>query len=442
MIATGFPAQALASEVHSHIGVPTAPLAILPFVILLLAIAVLPLKASHFWEKNRNKALVTAFISMPILIYYLISAPGEIPYHLEEYFGFIVLLWSLYTISGGVVLKGNLVATPWVNTAFLAVGAVAANVFGTTGASMLLIRPLLRANMERKHKRHTLIFFIFVVANIGGSLTPLGDPPLYMGFLKGIPFTWTFAMWPQWLFANGVLLVLYHFWDRRAIRRETAESRLQDEAGQEPLRLEGWVNVALIFGVLATIVSGVGTPWREAIMIGLGLLSLLLTPGEIRAANFFNFNAIIEVAVLFLGIFITMIPALVLLEQQGESMGVTQPWQFFWAAGGLSSFLDNTPTYLTFLSLAQGVVGAPDAPSLLNATLFPSGEAILRAVSLGAVFMGANTYIGNGPNFMVKAIAEEHGPMHVDMPSFGGYMIYSCLILLPLFLLVTLLFMV
>ncbi len=375
-------------------------------------------------------------MALPSLVYYLILGPGEVVYHLEEYFGFIVLLWSLYTISGGVLLKGNLVATPWVNTAFLAIGALAANVFGTTGASMLLIRPLLKANMERQHKRHTFIFFIFIVANVGGCLTPLGDPPLYMGFLKGIPFTWTLALWPQWLFVNVALLVMYHLWDRRAIRRESTESLERDLLDREPLRIEGWINMALIVGVLATIVSGVGTPWREVIMIALGLISMWATPREIRAANFFNFNAIIEVAVLFLGIFITMIPALVLLEQQGTSLGVTQPWQFFWTTGTLSSFLDNTPTYLTFLSLAQGVAGVHEATALL----VPPWEAILVAISLGAVFMGANTYIGNGPNFMVKAIAEERGPMHVDMPSFGGYMLYSLVILVPLFVVVTLIF--
>jgi redox-sensitive bicupin YhaK (pirin superfamily)/Na+/H+ antiporter NhaD/arsenite permease-like protein len=417
--------------------------AVLPFVLLLLAIAVLPLTAPHFWEHNRNKALVAGIVSLPILGYYLANDIPRLLVTLEDYVGFIVLLWSLYTISGGIVLRGNLTASPGVNTAFLAVGAVLANVFGTTGASMLLIRPMLRTNQDRAHKVHTFVFFIFIVSNIAGSLTPLGDPPLYMGFLKGIPFTWTLGLWPEWLLMNVLLLGLYYAWDRRAFAREAPEAKARDLADNEPVGLDGWLNVALIVGVLATIVVsgqvGLNGFVRDAIMIGLGLASLVLTPKANHQANAFTFNAIIEVAVLFLGIFITMVPALVLLQYRGQELGVTQPWQYFWAAGGLSSFLDNTPTYLTFLALAQGSLGATQAIDLLKTA---DGVAILRAISLGAVFMGANTYIGNGPNFMVKAIAEEKGPTRVQMPSFGGYMLYSFAILIPLFLVVSVVFFV
>lgn len=425
---------------HSHAAsvIPCPPVwAVAPFLLLLLAIAVLPLVFPRFWERNRNKGLVVALVSAPIVAYYLAVSPGEIPYHLEEYFSFLVLLWSLYTISGGIVLQGNLAATPGVNTAILAVGAVAANIFGTTGASMLLIRPLLRTNMERRNKAHTPIFFIFIVSNIGGCLTPLGDPPLYMGFLYGVPFGWTLSLWPEWLFMNAVLLGLYYLWDRRAYAREAPADVARDETEREALTILGRRNVALIAGVLAAIALGLPTPWREATMIGLGALSIATTPREYREANCFSWGAIIEVAVLFAGIFVTMIPALVLLEQRGGELGVTEPWQFFWTSGGLSSFLDNTPTYLTFLALAQGDLGISDAALLVG---HEPGEAILRAISLGAVFMGANSYIGNGPNFMVKAIAEERGPLHVRMPSFGGYLLYSGGILIPLFVVVTVLF--
>jgi Na+/H+ antiporter NhaD/arsenite permease-like protein len=415
--------------------------AVAPFVLLLLAIAVLPLVAPGFWERNRNKALVVGVLSLPIAAYYVAI---DLPYLLEslrDYLGFIVLLWSLYTISGGIVLKGNLTATPRTNTIFLATGAVLANVFGTTGASMLLIRPMLRTNQHRRFKTHTFVFFIFIVSNIAGSLTPLGDPPLYMGFLKGIPFAWTLSLWPEWLLMVSMLLAIHHVWDRRAYAREAPDELPRDLADNEPVRIEGWVNVGLIAGVLATIVLsgqlGLNGFARDAIMVGLGLLSMKVTPDRLRVANAFNFNAIIEVAVLFLGIFVTMVPALVLLSVRGQELGVTQPWHYFWATGVLSSFLDNTPTYLTFLSLAQGSLGAVEAADLLKTV---DGVAILRAISLGAVFMGANTYIGNGPNFMVKAIAEERGPLRVQMPSFGGYMLYACSVLIPLFIVVTLVF--
>jgi len=415
--------------------------AVVPFVLLLLCIAIMPLKFPHFWESNAKKGIVVAILSVPIVGFYLYQNDvHRLLEHLHEYLSFIVLLWSLYTISGGIVLRGNLKASPAVNTAFLGIGALIANLFGTTGASMLLIRPLLRTNQEREFKVHTVVFFIFVVSNIGGCLTPLGDPPLYMGFMRGVPFQWTLSLWPQWLLVNSLLLVIYYMWDRIRYRQEKAENVAMDMTNAEPLRIDGKINIALILGVVATIaLSGVleMNPWlRDGILVALGLLSMATTKKKYREDNEFNFGAITEVAVLFIGIFITMIPALMMLSEAGPGLGVNHGWQYFWITGTLSSFLDNTPTYIVFLDLAQSTLGSSTIEAFMSHV---EGPAILKAISLGAVFMGANTYIGNGPNFMVKAIAEAKGSSQVKMPSFGGYMVYSMLILVPIFLLVTLL---
>ncbi|HNU69697.1 MAG TPA: sodium:proton antiporter [Myxococcota bacterium] len=415
--------------------------AVVPFVLLLLCIAIMPLKFPHFWESNAKKGIVVAILSVPIVGFYLYQNDvHRLLEHLHEYLSFIVLLWSLYTISGGIVLRGNLKASPAVNTAFLGIGALIANLFGTTGASMLLIRPLLRTNQEREFKVHTVVFFIFVVSNIGGCLTPLGDPPLYMGFMRGVPFQWTLSLWPQWLLVNSLLLVVYYMWDRIRYRQEKAENVAMDMTNAEPLRIDGKINIALILGVVATVaLSGVleMNPWlRDGILVALGLLSMATTKKKYREDNEFNFGAITEVAVLFIGIFITMIPALMMLSEAGPGLGVNHGWQYFWITGTLSSFLDNTPTYIVFLDLAQSTLGSSTIEAFMSHV---EGPAILKAISLGAVFMGANTYIGNGPNFMVKAIAEAKGSSQVKMPSFGGYMVYSMLILVPIFLLVTLL---
>lgn len=440
------PGLALASVEAGHAVQAIPPVyTVIPFVLLLLGIAILPLKFPHWWESNLNKGIVSAVLGIPIAAYFLVTDQHSLWHSLEEYLGFIVLLWSLYTISGGIVLRGNLHANPQTNAAFLAIGAVIANVFGTTGASMLLIRPLLRTNQHRHYKVHTVVFFIFMVSNIGGCLTPLGDPPLYMGFLRGIPFEWTLRLWPQWLFMNVALLAIYYVWDSIQFKKETKKDVVEDIADDVPLGIGGKFNLLLIVGVLATIViSGqfeqnfTNGLIRDGVMVALGLISMATTKKALRSANGFNFNAIIEVAVLFIGIFVTMVPALVLLKTKGDVLGVKEPWQFFWTTGLLSSFLDNTPTYLTFLELAQNTVGVDSAKDLLTVA-GDVGQHILVAISLGAVFMGANTYIGNGPNFMVKAIAEEKGLTHVDMPSFGGYMLYSFGVLTPLLIIVTLL---
>jgi Na+/H+ antiporter NhaD/arsenite permease-like protein len=395
---------------------------------MLLVIAVFPLWIPSWWERNRNKSFVACLLGLPILALYLWRRPAALVSMGEDYLSFMVLLGGLYVISGGVLLRGDLVATPRTNAAFLAAGSVLASCIGTTGASMLLIRPLLQTNRERTRVKHTVIFFIFLVSNIGGMLTPLGDPPLFLGYLQGVPFTWTFRLWGQWLLMVGVLLPLYLAWDSREYAREPLAAIRRDRARIEPLRVRGSLNALWLIGVIVAV-AFLRAPVREAVIVGLAAISLWQTPSAIRRANGFTSYPIVEVAVLFFGIFLTMIPALELLRLRGHELGVREPWQFFWAAGALSSFLDNAPTYLTFLALGQGlrltneVVGVP--------------HAVLAATSAGAVAMGANSYIGNAPNFMVKSIAEEGG---VKMPSFFGYMLYSGAVLLPLFAVVTFVF--
>jgi Na+/H+ antiporter NhaD/arsenite permease-like protein len=395
---------------------------------MLLAIAVCPLWVPAWWEHNRNKLLLSAGLGLPIAALYLARQPIALVHLGEEYVSFIILLAGLYVIAGGIRLTGDLEATPVTNTGFLAVGAVLASFLGTTGASMLLIRPLLQTNRERTRVTHTVVFFIFLVSNVGGLLTPLGDPPLFLGYLKGVPFTWTFRLWREWLVAVVVLLLLYFVWDSLLHPREPLAALRRDRVQQQPLRLAGAANGLWLLGVVGAV-AFLRAPWREAVIVGLAALSLWRTPRAIRRANGFTSYPMVEVAVLFFGIFLTMMPALELLRTRGSELGVREPWQFFWATGILSSFLDNAPTYLTFLALGQGlglageVVGVP--------------HAVLAAISTGAVFMGANTYIGNAPNFMVKAIAEE---AKVRVPSFFGFMLYSGGVLLPLFAALTWLF--
>ena len=402
--------------------------AVVPFVAMLLAIAICPLWVPRWWESNRNKMVVSAALGLPILVLYMIRRPGALGAMAEEYVSFMVLLAGLYVIAGGILLRGDLQATPRTNTAFLALGSVLASLVGTTGASMLLIRPLLQTNRERTHVRHTVIFFIFLVSNIGGMLTPLGDPPLFLGHLQGVPFTWTFRLWPHWALQVVVLLALYFVWDTRQYTREPIAALRRDRTEIEPLRLRGALNV-LWLGLVVLAVAFLREPWREAGIVVLAAVSVWRTPRAVRRANGFTAYPIVEVAVLFFGIFLTMIPALELLRQRGGELGVREPAQFFWASGILSSFLDNAPTYLVFLALGQGLG--------LGREVVDVPHAILAAISVGAVSMGANSYIGNAPNFMVKSIAEEQG---VQMPSFFGYMLYSGAVLIPLFVIVTVVF--
>jgi Na+/H+ antiporter NhaD/arsenite permease-like protein len=399
-----------------------------PFVAMLLCIAVLPLAAPHFWESNLRKLGLSALLGLPLLILYAVSHPAALVRTAEEYFSFIVLLASLFVVSGGILITGDIEATPRVNTAFLATGAALASVVGTTGASVVLIRPLLSTNQERRHVVHTVVFFIFMVSNTGGCLTPLGDPPLFLGYLRGVPFTWTLRLWPHWLLVNGLLLLIYYLWDRRAYAREPGPAVARDLAQIRPLRMSGLGNVGLLVLVVASVAI-LASPAREIAMIVISAISLTTTARTVHESNRFTFHPIAEVAALFAGIFLTMIPALEILHARGASLAVTTPRQFFWATGVLSSFLDNAPTYLTFLAVAQSLGLRDDVVGVTHE--------VLAAISAGAVFMGANTYIGNGPNFMVRAIAEERG---VRMPSFGGYMLYSGAVLIPCFVLVTVVF--
>ncbi len=401
-----------------------------PFALLLLAIAVLPLAAHHWWESNRNRGIVAGALALPIAIWCLTSGRGgDLLHAAHEYEQFIVLLGSLFIISGGIFVDGDLRATPKVNCAFLALGTVIASIIGTTGASMLLIRPLLRTNSERKHVVHTVVFFIFMVSNCGGLLTPLGDPPLFMGYLRGIPFEWTLRFWPEWLGVNAALLAIYYVWDRRAIAKETRSALRLDRERLAPISVAGGLNFLFLAVVVGAVAFLKDNPWlRDGVMVAAAVASLLFTAKETRAKNAFQWAPIVEVAVLFAGIFVTMIPALKYLEAKGSTLGVDTPMEFFWATGSLSAFLDNAPTYLTFASVGASNLGA-SASDLGTVLAAPGGTDIMVAISLGAVLMGAMTYIGNGPNFMVKAIADASG---VKMPSFFGYLGYSVAILLPI----------
>ena len=450
--------------------------AVLPFVAYLVLIATLPLFLGRFWERNRNKLALALVASTPVVIYLLTRDPTGVRLLVEtarEYAAFMALIGALFVISGGIYLRGSLAGAPAVNTAFLAVGALLASVIGTTGASALLIRPLLRANARRAHTRHIVVLFIFIVANGGGLLTPLGDPPLFLGFLRGVPFAWTLRLFGPWALVNGALLAIFAALDRHFHRRERDEARAPATterlapatterlapatterlapATTERLAIEGRWNLLWLIGVVATVFAvgtfgaRLGSPTARSLaqivaLVLLGALSILTTPKEIHDANRFSWAPILEVAVVFVGVFVTMVPALSFLEERGATLGLTRPWHFFWAAGALSSVLDNAPTYLTFAALASGVsdggTGAL-AGNLGALAAHPTGQLLLAAVSCGAVLMGAITYIGNGPNFMVKAIAEQH---HVRMPSFFGYTLWSLAILVPLFAVVAWLF--
>ncbi|HEX3697022.1 MAG TPA: sodium:proton antiporter [Polyangia bacterium] len=433
--------------------------AVLPFACYLLLIAGLPLFFGHFWESNRNKLLTGLVLGAPVIFYLLWRPDGAalLAQTLIEYVSFIALLGALFVISGGIYLRGSLTGTPLVNTVFMAVGSLLASLIGTTGASALLIRPLLRANQGRSKVTHMVVFFIFIVSNGAGMLTPLGDPPLFLGFLRGVPFLWTLRLAPPWAMANGVLLVLFYAFDwwtfRRDGKAEQPSAAPAEGIGKERLRIEGRINLLWLLGIVLTVFAA-GT-WGPAVlpdphvrslvqilcMMALAGASLWTTPRTIHEANRFSWAPIVEVGVVFIGIFVTMVPALLFLEERGATLGVTKPWQFFWASGALSSVLDNAPTYLTFASLATGVAdhgaGVLSAANLGTLAAHPVGQQLLAAVACGSVFMGANTYIGNGPNFMVKAIAEQH---HVRMPSFFGYTLWSGAILIPLFGLVALFF--
>jgi Na+/H+ antiporter NhaD/arsenite permease-like protein len=453
---------------------------VVPFVLILLAIAVLPLVpfTAPWWESNLHRFYVAATLGGITLLYYLFLHEMPVIAHwpwkslvwhnsvgpnfavmlavlanamLYEYVPFIVLLFSLYTITGGIRIEGDLRAHPLTNATFLAVGGLLASFIGTTGAAMLLIRPLLETNRERRHVAHTVVIFIFIVCNCGGCLLPIGDPPLFLGYLFGVPFLWTFQLWKEWLFVNGLLIVLYYLWDRFwHYPRERKPDLLLDEFRTHRLRFAGiWPNAPLLAGVVLSVAlldPGKALPGtefhpplylREVAQLTLVAISLVVGSKSVRRANRFNYHAIVEVAVLFFGIFLAMQPPLEILAVRGDQLGLKTPASFFWSSGSLSSVLDNAPTYVVFFETARAET-ARSLPAVEQHVVAGVEHSLLAALSLGAVFMGAMTYIGNGPNFMVKSIAEASG---VRMPSFFGYLAYSGGILLPLLVLMTLIFL-
>ncbi len=440
--------------------------AVIPFIALLLAIAILPLLSAteRWWEKNLHRFYTAAGLATLTMLYYQLTGgldrSTSVLAHaiLLEYIPFIVLLFSLYTISGGIRITGDLIATPFTNCLFLTVGGLLASFVGTTGAAMLLIRPLIDTNNERKFNQHTVVFFIFIVCNCGGCLLPIGDPPLFLGYLKGVAFLWTMDnLFTPWLVTCLALLFMYYMVDRFwYYPKESRASLRLDEAKETPLSIRGlYPNAVLLLGVVFSVALLDSTkvlpgtnwhPWpylREIIQLGLVGLSLLLGRRKIREENRFNYHAIVEVAALFIGIFICMQPALEILHEQGSQLGLHTPMAFFWATGGLSAILDNAPTYVVFYETAAS--DAQFAGYAFHELVSGSGEVaeqanhLLVGISLGAVFLGAMTYIGNGPNFMVRAIAEQSG---IRMPSFFGYIFrYAIPFLLPIFFLVSRLFL-
>lgn len=432
----------------------------IPFAGMLLSIAICPLVNGAWWEKFKGAAVL--FWSLLFLVPFAIgNGVGTALNHfleviLGDYISFIVLLFGLFCVAGNIRIRGTLAGTPKINVLLLLIGTLLSSWVGTTGASMLLIRPVIRANSWRKRKVHTMVFFIFLVSNIGGCLTPVGDPPLLMGFMHGVPFTWSFHLLPVFLLNVVLLLALYFIIDSRAYKKDLSDgAKPKASEKTEKIGLEGAHNLIFLLCIVgAVILSGslaninvffgngikiegevtltFATMIEMAIILLSAFLSFKTTKKEVRTANNFSWGAIQEVAVLFIGIFITMIPALLILSARGSELGITKNWQMFWATGALSSFLDNTPTYLVFFETAVSLHATNEA---IGSVMIP--QTMLMAISCGAVFMGANTYIGNAPNFMIKSIAEEN---NIKMPSFFGYLFWSVCCLIPVFLIDTLIF--
>ena len=424
---------------------------VLPFAALLAAIATFPLLpgTKHLWEKRLFQLAVALALGVPMAVWVVsIGGTWEVVHALVEYVEFITLLLALFVVTGGVFIAGDIQATPRNNTLFLAAGAVLASLIGTTGAAMLLVRPLLNTNRERRRKAHTIVFAILIVANCGGLLTPLGDPPLFLGLLRGVPFLWTLRLFPEWLFVNGMLLLAYYSLDRHAHREERPEDLLLDLTAVRPLALHGKGSIALLGVIVATVAlvpsvdlsaihEGRATladwiPFRVLALLAVAFASFRFGDRQTRFVdNRFEWGPIQEVAALFAGIFLTMVPALGYLAQKAPELPLNRV-TFFVFTGSLSSVLDNAPTYATFFELARAIGGTPAVAGVR--------ETYLVSISLGAVFCGAMTYIGNGPNFMVKAIAESDG---VPMPSFGGYVArWAALYLAPVLALMVGIFIV
>lgn len=428
---------------------------LIPFILMLLSIAVFPLvkKTEHFWESNRNKLIVSIILSIPVIAIFAANGMTHNIIHqvVYDYVPFIALLLSLFIVTGGIFINIDLEAKPINNTVMLAIGMVLASFMGTTGAAMLLIRPLLNINKQRKHTVHTVLFFIAIVANCGGLLTPLGDPPLFMLYLRGASFGWFFGLFTEWLVVGLLLLLIYFVYDTIMYKKENKLSLYRDAVEKEPLRINGKINFVLLLGVIASVAfinknyftvsddpsqnDNMLKLIQSGALIIIGLLSMLLTNKKTRFEdNKFSWTPILEVAALFIGIFITMVPALMYLQNNAPNMGLEKDYQFYYMTGALSSFLDNTPTALAFHSVALGL----DYTGFDGAMVAGVPEFLLKAISTAAVFFGAMTYIGNGPNFMVKAIAEQSG---IKMPDFFKYIYkFAIIFVLPVYVIVQLIF--
>ena len=430
------------------------PYLLIPFVVMLLSIAIMPLIFPRLWGENVNKLLFVLIISLPTAIMLTREGLTENLKHqiLYDYIPFIALLAALYVVTGGIHIHYSTTPTPIVNAAIMFIGYGLASVVGTTGAAMLLIRPLLEINRDRQYKIHTILFFIAMVANCGGVLTPLGDPPLFLLYLRGAEFSWFQTLFPQWVFVGSLLLFVYvaidtYIWKRKEVIG--VRPRSEDEE-DEPIKISfsGAVNLFYLSAILLAVafinpheipaMVEEDAPWymrflREIVLVMVLLFSVATTREKVRKMNHFSWEPITEVAIMFIGIFVTMTPALLYLSENAASLGITTPAQFFYASGGLSSFLDNAPTAVAFYTVATGLPiteGAAVAAGI--------SDSLLTAIALGSVLFGALTYIGNGPNFMVKAIAENDG---VRMPSFFGYIFkFSLIVLLPTYILMALIF--
>ncbi|MBQ5619077.1 MAG: sodium:proton antiporter [Alistipes sp.] len=426
--------------------------ALIPFVLMLLSIAVLPIVKEHWWENNTHKLYVSLLLALPAAIYLLANNMGANLEHqiLFDYIPFIVLLGALFVVTGGIHIRGDIQARPINNTLIMFVGFLLASFIGTTGAAMLTIRLLLEVNQQRKYKVHTILFFIALVANCGGVLTPLGDPPLFLLYLRGAEFGWFMNLLPEWAFVGAILLVLHLVIDYSFYyRKEQMVDIMADVHEKRPITVTGKINIIYLVGIILAVsflnpsyIPAMGDHHaplyvrflREIVLVAIGLMSWFTTKKSIRLDNKYSWEPIIEVAYLFIGIFVTMTPALIYLNVHAADLGLSHPWQFFYASGFLSAFLDNSPTAVAFHTVAQGLPAASGA--VLEAGI---DAMLLRAIALGSVFFGAMTYIGNGPNFMVKAIAEQAG---VNMPSFFGYMIkFSLVVLLPIYIVAQLIFL-
>jgi len=438
----------------------------IPFAGLLLCIAVLPLVKAEWWEAHQPHAVVFWSLLF-VLPFAFVYGPGQafekvLECIVDDYLTFIILLFGLFCVSGNITLEGDLAGSPRINVGLLLIGTMLSSWIGTTGASMLMVRPIIKMNAWRKRRSHIMVFFIFLISNIGGCLTPIGDPPLLMGFMRGVPFFWSLHLFPVLLFNVVILLTIFYFLDRRAYRKDIAEGLKPDisKPGTE-VHILGLHNLIFLAMIVAAVILSGTLPGMAAfqdaegavrgihlfgevtltypalievvIILVAAFLSFKTTSVEIRRKNHFTWGAIQEVAVLFVGIFITMQPALMILKANGASLGLNKPFEMFWATGCLSSFLDNTPTYLVFLTTAGALGFTEGMPTILGTV----PVAMLEAISCGAVFMGANTYIGNAPNFMVKSISDENG---IRMPSFFGYLLWSVTFLIPVFLLDMLVF--